>query len=251
MSKISFTIPQDPEVLKATAKMLLDLAGEEGCCSSGRTEGMYPKPEPAAAPPPPAAAPVPTEPAGAPPPPAAAPVPIELAAAPPPPAAPPEIPAAAPPPPAAPEVPATVPAGPAVELDIDGIPWDARIHATTKSKTKDGRWKKMRGSDPVLVEAVRAELLAATTTPDPAVPATVPAPPADVSTTPTTFPGIVAIVTEKQTLELLTVQEIQTVMEAHGLPSFPALATKQELIPAIYLALEIIWTAKLAAGIVS
>lgn len=31
------------------------------------------------------------------------------------------------------------------ELDIDGIPWDETIHAGTKNKNKDGRWKRKKG----------------------------------------------------------------------------------------------------------
>jgi len=46
----------------------------------------------------------------------------------------------------------------APEFDADGLPWDERIHASTKTTTQDGRWKKKRGVDQSLVEEVEAEL---------------------------------------------------------------------------------------------
>lgn len=50
---------------------------------------------------------------------------------------------------------------PAVELDSKGLPWDARIHASTKSKKKDGTWTALRGlNDAAKVAAIEAELRA-------------------------------------------------------------------------------------------
>lgn len=45
-----------------------------------------------------------------------------------------------------------------IELDADGIPWDARIHAGTKSQTKGKTWTKLRNVDEVLYGKVHAEL---------------------------------------------------------------------------------------------
>lgn len=46
-----------------------------------------------------------------------------------------------------------------VELDSKGLPWDERIHASTKSKIASGEWKAKRGiNDPSLVQRVEAEL---------------------------------------------------------------------------------------------
>ncbi len=44
------------------------------------------------------------------------------------------------------------------ELDSNGHPWDARIHASTKTKTTKGEWKKRRGVDEVTYGNVIAEL---------------------------------------------------------------------------------------------
>lgn len=50
------------------------------------------------------------------------------------------------------------PAG-GVELDTDGLPWDARIHAGTKRKNADGRWTAKKGiNDPDLVPRVVKQL---------------------------------------------------------------------------------------------
>lgn len=51
--------------------------------------------------------------------------------------------------------------GPAagVELDSKGLPWDARIHASTKSKKKDGSWTALRGlNDEAKTKQIEAEL---------------------------------------------------------------------------------------------
>lgn len=66
-----------------------------------------------------------------------------------------------------------------VELDKNGLPWDERIHAGTKTKLKSGEWKAKKSVDPALVASVEAELrarMAATPAPVAAVPA-VPAAP--------------------------------------------------------------------------
>lgn len=50
---------------------------------------------------------------------------------------------------------------PAVELDSRGLPWDSRIHASTKSKKKDGSWTSLRGlKDEGKVKQIEAELRA-------------------------------------------------------------------------------------------
>ena len=61
------------------------------------------------------------------------------------------------------------------ELDSRDMPWDARIHAGTKTKISDGSWKKKKGVDKDVVEQVEAELInlmsipSATTEPEPVV----------------------------------------------------------------------------------
>ena len=51
------------------------------------------------------------------------------------------------------------PAG--TELDPRGLPWDARINNSKRTKLVNGDWKLTRGVDPALVATVEAELHAA------------------------------------------------------------------------------------------
>lgn len=44
------------------------------------------------------------------------------------------------------------------ELDADGLPWDERIHAGTKTKTQKGAWTQKKGVDATVRDAVLAEL---------------------------------------------------------------------------------------------
>lgn len=51
---------------------------------------------------------------------------------------------------------------PVVELDAEGLPWDARIHGKAKKQTvKEKTWKKIKGVDKAVVAQVEAELRAA------------------------------------------------------------------------------------------
>ena len=76
--------------------------------------------------------------------------------------------------------PASLGAGAAsVELDKNGLPWDERIHAGTKTKLKSGEWKAKKQVAPELVASVEAELrarMAAGNVASPVAP-TVPTPP--------------------------------------------------------------------------
>lgn len=56
-----------------------------------------------------------------------------------------------------------------VAVDKDGLPHDVRIHAATGTKNQDGRWKKKRGLDAAVVEAIEAELRAVMSLPGAAV----------------------------------------------------------------------------------
>lgn len=48
----------------------------------------------------------------------------------------------------------------ASELDKNGFPWDARIHASSKNTNQDGTWRYTRGGDPAVRAQVEAELRA-------------------------------------------------------------------------------------------
>lgn len=74
------------------------------------------------------------------------------------------------------------PTSPAVAatLDSKGLPWDGRIHASTKSVKADGSWTQKRNVPEATVVAVEAELKGGQAARAPAalVPAAVPVPPA-------------------------------------------------------------------------
>lgn len=56
-----------------------------------------------------------------------------------------------------------------VELDSEGLPWDGRIHSSSKAKlAKDNTWKLKRGLDVALVEQVKGELRQVMSIPKPA-----------------------------------------------------------------------------------
>jgi hypothetical protein len=56
---------------------------------------------------------------------------------------------------------ASTPANVGVELDSEGVPWDASIHASTKTKTQDGKWKVKRGTGEAYLNERKAQLKAA------------------------------------------------------------------------------------------
>jgi hypothetical protein len=69
---------------------------------------------------------------------------------------------------------------PTGEVDKAGMPWDKRIHASTKTQTQKGLWKKKKGVAAELVAQVEAELLgksASTETTAPVASTIPPAPP--------------------------------------------------------------------------
>lgn len=50
-------------------------------------------------------------------------------------------------------------AQPTVERDIAGLPWDERIHSSSKTKNADGSWRGRKGVAPGVIVKVKAELL--------------------------------------------------------------------------------------------
>lgn len=45
-----------------------------------------------------------------------------------------------------------------LNIDSEGLPWNARIHSSSKAKNKDGSWKRMRGLDDATYNSVVIEL---------------------------------------------------------------------------------------------
>lgn len=123
---------------------------------------------------------------------------------------------------------------PSGELDKDGLPWDGRIHAATRTKTAKDVWKKKKGVDDATIAAVTAELRAVqaankaaehkplnTAPPPPAAVNAAPPPPAAAAgvappppSGPVTFVEVAKYVGERK----FTAEQILTVCKKHGLP---------------------------------
>lgn len=67
----------------------------------------------------------------------------------------------------APPAPTASPAPASAERDSAGLPWDKRIHASTRAKIANGTWRYMRAVDKELVKQVEAELRAVQAIPVP------------------------------------------------------------------------------------
>lgn len=169
--------------------------------------------------------------------------------------------------PAEPEQPTSTGAG--VELDADGLPWDSRIHSSSKAKTQKGVWKKKKGvSDDIKdkVESELRQLMAAPTTepassPAPVTPPPAPAepqqpvptpPPADVPTPPTTEPAPVtpppaetndapstfaeflkAVFAKVQSKET-SIETVNEIVNKHGVANMQLMANRPDLIPQVW-----------------
>jgi hypothetical protein len=155
----------------------------------------------------------------------------------------------------APAVPPTASPAANVELDVRGLPWDARIHSRTKSKLANGEWKVARNTDPALVTQVEAELSALVgkpvTTATAPVTSTVtatlaPVPPAvNNATVPTppqpgalTLPDFMRKVSELITAGRLPQNEFIAILNAQGLASTTDIMPNQDKLPAINAAVD-------------
>ena len=119
-----------------------------------------------------------------------------------------------------------------VERDTDGLPWDARIHAGTRGRNTDGRWKARKGlNDPAMVARVKAELLG--------VAGSVPVPPSlppavNGAAVPHDFPSLCVAMTPLKA----TQEQINEALRCVGAESLPMLGISQPAkIPAFWAAL--------------
>lgn len=167
----------------------------------------------------------------------------------------------------APSVPPPPPAASPVDVDADGLPWDARIHAGGRAKNADGRWRAKRGVGDDYRLNVVAELRAALGAPE--APAAVPLPPAPTvpppppamsdSATPASAPlpeptdsspavlapslpapsagdlfgALMRKITPAQTAGKLTSVEISTILAGVGLTALRDLMVRPDLIPSV------------------
>jgi hypothetical protein len=176
--------------------------------------------------------------------------------------------------PMAPAAPSTPASG--VELDTDALPWDARIHSSSKARNADGRWKKKRNIDETLIAQVEHELHALMALPSPVAaapvrpplggtwptapaplesaarpapvwpfpnpgetPAPPPPPPApDATTEPMTFPSFLKSVSGLVQAKRITMPRVNDILTAAAVPNLSALGTRPDLIPAIWAQID-------------
>lgn len=137
--------------------------------------------------------------------------------------------------------PMTTPATPVsmgVVLDNDGLPWDARIHSSKKTKTPDGKWRLMRGVNLETVQVVKNELRATMNLPPAPVKTAgvampVPPPPASANVSAALFAALVNKVTAALGAQKLTQAQLVQVCQSVGLPNLPAAGSRPDLIPNI------------------
>ena len=96
-----------------------------------------------------------------------------------------------------PDLTQTAQQAPGIEVDSAGMPWDHRIHASSRAKVADGTWRQRRNLDPNVLAQVQAEMLQVMGLPTPTTTATVTtsaipsAPPVSVPVPPPFVPSVV------------------------------------------------------------
>ena len=148
--------------------------------------------------------------------------------------------------PAAPAPPAT-----GATLDKDGLPWDARIHASTKTFNADGTWRKKRGVETTLIQTVEGELKKLMAIPSPAAAAPtppVPPPPPGPATTQAAppppanatevelrmqFVGLVGRASAAIQNGKLLDHELNSTCAFAGVGSLPLLGNRLDLVPQV------------------
>jgi hypothetical protein len=145
------------------------------------------------------------------------------------------------------------PAGASVTLDKDGLPWDARIHASSKAQNADGTWRLKRGLAKDHLDKVTAELRQVMAIPAggpqlvppppvnqaqpnqvPAVHSPVPAPPPPPVNEAETRDQFIALfnrVSAAISQGKLTQAQLDTCLNSIGIPSLPLLGARLDLVP--------------------
>jgi hypothetical protein len=139
-------------------------------------------------------------------------------------------------PPAAAPVPSAggsvaAPPAPTNALDKRGLPWDQRIHASTKAKNADGSWRQKRGVDPAEVERVEQslrELVAIPAVPQP-IPPAVPAVPV---AQPLTYQALMAKAIEWTSAvpQQISMPQIFEALQTIGVKMLPDLQHRPDLV---------------------
>lgn len=139
-------------------------------------------------------------------------------------------------------------------IDKSGLPWDERIHASTRTLTADGLWRKKRGIDEAAVTAVEAELrkvmaipspsspvpsasMTANLAPPPPPPAAAPAPVADFQNQ---FVALIGRTAQALAAGKITQAQIQQCADSAGLPNIQMLFNRPDLFEQVRAAVDAI-----------
>lgn len=120
-----------------------------------------------------------------------------------------------------------------VVVDAAGLPWDARIHASTRAHNKDGTWRKIRNTDKSAAAIVEADLRAAAAIPP--VPPGMPTPPASPAAS---FASFMAWTAKQISADRLKTSDTFEIIQPLGLQSIVSLQTRPDLLPAAYEAMR-------------
>lgn len=122
-------------------------------------------------------------------------------------------------------------------LDKSGLPWDGRIHASSKAMNANGTWRGKRGVLPAVIASVEAELRQVLAipapSPNPGIAAAPPPPPASTADVEKQYIDLFGRASSAMSAGKLTQEQLQKCCEAVGLPSFPMLGNRLDLVTQI------------------
>lgn len=129
-------------------------------------------------------------------------------------------------PPSVPPTPSGSPTAITPTTDKTGLPWDARIHAGTKSLNADGSWKKKRGSLPEFVDSVERELRGVQALPSPGAPPPPGTPALD-------FEAITFRMVNMSAAGKFTNADVSKVLAEYGIESWGLLKARPDILAAV------------------
>jgi len=114
-----------------------------------------------------------------------------------------------------------------IEVDVNGIPWDARIHSSSRKCTKEGRWAYKRGGDKAQIPIVEAQLKKVIS---PTIEAALPPPPPPPQIE--DFPSFMQWIVRQDPIFTNT-DGLNKLCEKFGMPSIALLASNPGKIPSL------------------
>ena len=133
-----------------------------------------------------------------------------------------------------------------VVTDKNGLPWDARIHASSKTMNADGSWRGRRNTDAHIIASVEAELRALMAIPAPAPASIAPPainsvapPPPFMASAPTTLAEMMPLLTTAMLAGKLQPTAVGEVLAEMGVAGgAPMLASRPDLVPQVWATLS-------------